>query len=125
VELAARMPADLKVRGFTMKYVLKKAVQPWLPAEILNRKKRGFGAPMGAWLRRDLKLLVQETLSERQVNKRGLFQWPVVKQLIQRHDSKEGDYTDHLLALINLELWFRQFMDQSVDLQDRVSVAHL
>jgi asparagine synthase (glutamine-hydrolysing) len=125
VELAARMPADLKVRGFTMKYVLKKAVQPWLPAEILNRKKRGFGAPMGAWLRRDLKLLVQETLSERQVKKRGLFQWPVVKQLIQRHDSKEGDYTDHLLALINLELWFRQFMDQSVDLQDRVFVAHL
>ena len=125
VELAARMPADLKVRGFTMKYVLKKAVQPWLPAEILNRKKRGFGAPMGAWLRRDLKLLVQETLSERQVKKRGLFQWPVVKQLIQRHDSKEGDYTDHLLALINLELWFRQFMDQSVYLQDRVSVAHL
>jgi asparagine synthase (glutamine-hydrolysing) len=125
VELAARMPADLKVRGFTMKYVLKKAVQPWLPAEILNRKKRGFGAPMGAWLRRDLKLLVQETLSERQVKKRGLFQWPVVKQLIQRHDSKEGDYTDHLLALINLELWFRQFMDQSVDLQDRASVAHL
>lgn len=125
VELAARMPADLKVRGFTMKYVLKKAVQPWLPAEILNRKKRGFGAPMGAWLRRDLKLLVQETLSERQVKKRGLFQWPVVKQLIQKHDSKQGDYTDHLLALINLELWFRQFMDQSVYLQDRVSVAHL
>jgi asparagine synthase (glutamine-hydrolysing) len=125
VELAARMPADLKVRGFTMKYVLKKAVQPWLPAEILNRKKRGFGAPMGAWLRRDLKLLVQETLSERQVKKRGLFQWPVVKQLIQRHDSQEGDYTDHLLALINLELWFRQFMDQSVYLQDRVSVAPL
>ena len=125
VELAARMPANLKVRGFTMKYVLKKAVQPWLPAEILNRKKRGFGAPMGAWLRRDLKLLVQETLSERQVKKRGLFQWPVVKQLIQRHDSQEGDYTDHLLALINLELWFRQFMDQSVYLQDRVSVAPL
>jgi asparagine synthase (glutamine-hydrolysing) len=73
VELAARMPADLKVRGFTMKYVLKKAVQPWLPAEILNRKKRGFGAPMGAWLRRDLKLLVQETLSERQVKKRDCF----------------------------------------------------
>jgi asparagine synthase (glutamine-hydrolysing) len=114
VELAARMPAKLKVRGFTMKYVLKKAVRPWLPAEILNRKKRGFGAPMGAWLRRDLKVLTQETLSERQVRKRGLFQWPVVKGLIEKHDAKQGDYTDHLLALINLELWFRQFMDNSV-----------
>src|SRR5262245_33271914 len=112
VELAARMPARLKIRGFSMKYILKKAVKPWLPAEILKRKKRGFGAPMGAWLRRDLKLLVQETLSEQQVRQRGLFQWPVVKELIQKHDAQEGDYTDHLLALINLELWFRQFMDQ-------------
>ena len=114
VELAARMPAHFKVHGFTMKYILKKAVKPWLPAEILNRKKRGFGAPVGAWLRRDLKLLVHETLSEKQVKKRGLFQWPVVEQLIRRHDSQEGDYTDHLLALINLELWFQQFMDKPV-----------
>jgi asparagine synthase (glutamine-hydrolysing) len=122
VELAARMPARLKVHGFSMKYILKKAVKPWLPAEILNRKKRGFGAPMGAWLRRDLKSLVQETLSEQQVRKRGLFQWPVVKELIQKHDAQEVDYTDHLLALINLELWFGQFMDQSVQLQAKDDV---
>ena len=114
VELAAAMPAHLKIRGFTMKYVLKKAVKPWLPAEILNRKKRGFGAPLGAWLRRDLKSLVEETLSEHQVRTRGLFQWPVIKQLIQKHQAQQGDYTDHLLALINLELWFRHFIDQPV-----------
>jgi len=45
------------------------------------------------------------------VKKRGLFQWPVVEQLIQRHNAQQGDYTDHLLGLINLELWFRQFLD--------------
>jgi asparagine synthase (glutamine-hydrolysing) len=117
VELAARMPAHFKVNGFTMKYILKKAVKPWLPAEILNRQKRGFGAPVGAWLRHDLKLLVQETLSEQRVNGRGLFQWPVIEQLIKRHDRQEGDYTDHLLALINLELWFQQFIDQPVRLE--------
>jgi asparagine synthase (glutamine-hydrolysing) len=116
LELAARMPVQLKVRGFTMKYILKKAVAPWLPAEILRRKKRGFGAPIGAWLRRDLKLLVQETLSERSVLKRGLFQWPAVKELIRKHEAQQVDYTDHLLALINLELWFRQFMDKQVRL---------
>jgi asparagine synthase (glutamine-hydrolysing) len=116
VELAARMPARLKVRGFTMKYVLRKAVQPWLPAEILKRKKRGFGAPIGAWLRRDLKLLVEETLSKRVVRKRGLFQWPVIRQLIQRHETKQADHTDHLMALINLELWFRQFVDRPAHL---------
>ncbi len=117
VELAARMPARLKIRGFRMKYILKKVVKPWLPAEILNRKKRGFGAPMGAWLRRDLKLLVHETLSEQQVRKRGLFRWPVVEQLIQKHEAQRGDYTDHLLGLINLELWFRQFIDTPMGLE--------
>src|SRR5439155_5739391 len=49
VELASRMPSSLKVRGLTMKYLLKKAVAPWLPREVIKRKKRGFGAPVGGW----------------------------------------------------------------------------
>src|SRR6202012_3315916 len=47
VEMTARMPANLKVRGLTMKYLLKKVLEPLVPREILHRKKRGFGAPMG------------------------------------------------------------------------------
>ena len=64
VELASRMPSSLKVRGFTLKYLMKKVVAPWLPREILSRKKRGFGAPMGAWLRKDLHATVSDLLSE-------------------------------------------------------------
>ena len=64
VELASVMPSSLKVRGLTMKYLLKKVVSPWLPKEIVNRKKRGFGAPMGAWFRNDLGPLVENLLSE-------------------------------------------------------------
>ena len=114
VELTSRIPSHLKVRGLSMKYLLKKAVKPWLPKEILQRKKRGFGAPVGAWLRRDLKLLVHDTLSEQRVRERGLFQWSVVDEMIRKHETQRGDYTDHLMALINLELWFRQFMDEQV-----------
>jgi len=111
IEMAAQMPDSLKVRGFTMKYLLKKAVQPWLPREILKRKKRGFGAPMGSWIRNDLNPLMENLLSEVQVKRRGLFNWSVIRELIARHKAQKGDYTDHLLALINLELWCQIFMD--------------
>jgi asparagine synthase (glutamine-hydrolysing) len=111
VELTSRMPSHLKVRGLSMKYLLKQVVQPWLPRDILRRKKRGFGAPIGAWLRKDLDGLVQEMLSEAQVEKRGFFNWAVVQDIITMHRTQRGDYTDHLLALINFELWCRIFLD--------------
>ena len=111
VELTSRIPANLKVRGLSMKHLLKKAVAPWLPKEILQRKKRGFGAPMGAWLRHDLSNLVRDTLSEAQVKKRGLLDWRVIENTIIRHNAHRSDETDNLLALVNLELWCQIFLD--------------
>lgn len=111
VELASSIPTNLKVRGLSLKYLLKKAVAPWLPASILNRKKRGFGAPLGSWLRKDLKFLVHETLSPEQVRKRGVLNPSAVQEIISAHESQRQDHTDHLLALIGLELWSRIFLD--------------
>src|SRR5713101_2306816 len=112
VELMARMPSSFKVRGFTMKYLMKKAVAPWLPRKILERKKRGFGAPIGAWLRKDLQPLVSELLSEDQIRCRGLFHWPAIQRLISDHAAERADHTDHLLALVMLELWQRVYLDR-------------
>ncbi|HYL92214.1 MAG TPA: asparagine synthase (glutamine-hydrolyzing) [Alphaproteobacteria bacterium] len=111
VELTSRIPSQLKVRGLTMKYLLKKAVEPWLPAEILNRKKRGFGAPVGSWLRKDLEVLVEDTLSETQLKKRGFFDPHVVQDIVAKHRARRADHTDHLLSLINFEIWCRIFLD--------------
>jgi len=111
VELMARMPSSYKVRGFTLKYLMKKAVAPWLPREILERKKRGFGAPIGAWLRKDLQPMVSELLSEDQIRHRGLFHWPVIERLISDHAAERADHTDHLLALVMLELWCQIVLD--------------
>jgi len=85
--------------------LMKKAVAPWLPREILERKKRGFGAPIGAWLRKDLQPMVLELLSEDQIGRRGIFHWPAIQRLISDHAAERVDHTDHLLALIMLELW--------------------
>jgi asparagine synthase (glutamine-hydrolysing) len=77
----------------------------------LNRKKRGFGAPVGAWLRNDLENLVQETLSPAQVRKRGFFDPVVVQEIITSHRAESSDQTDSLLALICFEMWSRIFLD--------------
>lgn len=111
VELASRMPSHLKVRGFSLKYLLKKAVGPWLPREVTTRKKRGFGAPVGGWLRKDLQPLVRELLSEQQVGRRGLFQWPAIHQLVKAHEEQRSDYSDHIFALLALEIWCRVYLD--------------
>jgi asparagine synthase (glutamine-hydrolysing) len=111
VELVSRMPSSLKVRGFTMKYLMKKVVAPWLPGKILNRKKRGFGAPMGAWVRKELQPLIDEVLSEKPIRKRGFFHWPAVEGLRRAHQEERADHTDHLFALIQLELWCRIYLD--------------
>jgi asparagine synthase (glutamine-hydrolysing) len=111
VELASHMPSALKVRGMTMKYLLKKAVAPWLPREVIERKKRGFGAPVGSWLRRDLQPLIQELLSEEQVRRRGIFHWPSVQAILQSHQEQRADHTDHVFALIALETWCRIYLD--------------
>jgi asparagine synthase (glutamine-hydrolysing) len=111
IELASRIPSNGKVRGLTLKYLLKKAVEPWLPREVIKRKKRGFGAPVGSWLRRELQPLISELLSEEQILQRGLFHWPAVKKILRAHEEQRNDYTDHIFALIAFETWCRIYLD--------------
>jgi asparagine synthase (glutamine-hydrolysing) len=111
LDLAASMPARLKVSGLTLKYALKKAAADWLPPEILHRKKRGFGAPVGSWFRSRIQGLVADCLSPEQIRKRGFFEAAVVERMIASHRERKADCTDQLLALVVLELWCRTFLD--------------
>jgi asparagine synthase (glutamine-hydrolysing) len=111
IDLSLRMPSQLKVRGRQLKYILKRALGDLLPAEILDRGKRGFGAPVGAWFKHELAPLVREVLSRESVERRGTFRWDAVQRIIDLHQTNREDYTDHLLALTNLELWSRVYMD--------------
>ena len=111
VELAARMPQHIKVRGGRLKHAMKQAMSDLLPPDILDRKKRGFGTPMGAWLKSELAPLVHELLSDASIEARGLFHPAPVRQLIAQHEANRIDGTDRLLALMNLEIWARLFLD--------------
>ena len=82
-----------------------------LPPDILERKKRGFGTPMGAWLKADLKPLLARMLDEPTVARRALFDYAQVRTLVADHEANRIDGTDQLLALMNLEIWARLFLD--------------
>ena len=111
IALAARMPPDLKLRGFRRKYILKRALAHVLPHDVVWRKKAGFGAPIRSWLRGALRPLVDDLLSEETVRKRGLFRPEEVRRIIDANLSGREDYNLQVFQLLNLELWQRQFMD--------------
>jgi asparagine synthase (glutamine-hydrolysing) len=111
VELAARMPESLKLRGGVLKYTLKQALAETLPGDILHRKKRGFGTPMGAWLKGELAPLLKSVLSEQSISRRGLFRHEAVHDLIAAHERNAIDGTDQLLSLLNFEVWARIYLD--------------
>ncbi len=112
VELAASMPAEIKIAGGQLKHVLKAALGDLLPQDILHRPKRGFGTPMGAWLKRELAPVLRGLLAPDVLRRRGLFRPPAVDRLIADHQANRIDGTDALLAMMNLEVWSRLYLDR-------------
>jgi asparagine synthase (glutamine-hydrolysing) len=125
VELAAQIPASTKVAGGELKALLKKALADVLPREVLYRPKRGFGAPMGAWMKGALAEMLDGALSKRSLQSRGLLRHEPVAQLIEAHRANRIDGTDKLLALLNLEVWCRVVLDQrsSSDVAEELAEA--
>jgi asparagine synthase (glutamine-hydrolysing) len=111
LRLAARMPAELKLKGLKRKYILKKAAERLLPREVVWRKKAGFGAPIRSWLRGALRPMVDDLLSDETIKRRGLFQADEVQRIIDANLSGREDYNLQVFQLLNLELWMRAFID--------------
>ena len=111
LELAARMPTHLKLRGLKRKYILKRAAEKLLPREVVWRKKAGFGAPIRSWLRGPLRPMVDDLLSAETVTRRGLFRPAEVKRVIEANLSGREDYNLQVFQLLTFELWQREFID--------------
>jgi asparagine synthase (glutamine-hydrolysing) len=111
IEFAASLPENLKLRGLTSKYLLKRVLRKLLPSENLDRKKMGFGVPIGHWFRGKMQPFLRETLLSDKALKRGLFKSETVKQLVDLHTRAERDYSHQLWTLLMLELWFQRFID--------------
>jgi asparagine synthase (glutamine-hydrolysing) len=111
MEFAASLPEKFKLHGLTTKYLLKRILKKLLPAENLDRRKMGFGVPIGHWFRGKLRPFLGETLLAEATLKRGLFKPEAVKRQVELHTRGERDYSHQLWTLLMLELWFRRFID--------------
>ncbi|MFQ5417792.1 MAG: asparagine synthase (glutamine-hydrolyzing) [Myxococcota bacterium] len=111
IDLVARLPIRYKQRGRIGKWVLRKAMEPYLPREVRYRSKTGFGAPLRHWLRGDLRPIVDDVLSDASLLKRGLFDPEGVKRLVTMDRNRQLDATYTIFSMICVELWCRMFID--------------
>ena len=112
VDLVGRMPLDRKMQRNRRKVLLKEAFNDLLPPEIKRRSKMGFGVPLDHWFRGQLRPLLEETLFATPFRERGWFDPTAVRELADEHLSGRWDHSGRLWALVMLELWARNYLDQ-------------
>jgi len=111
VEHVVSLPERYKVRGWTTKAVLRRALEGRIPREILQRKKMGFPVPIAGWLRGPLRPLLQELVVSPRALDRGLFAPDLLRLLTYEHQAGTANHADRLWLLANLEIWQRIFFD--------------
>ncbi|MGH9939688.1 MAG: asparagine synthase-related protein, partial [Blastocatellia bacterium] len=109
MELAARIPSNLKLRGREGKYIFKRAMSAILPPEVLSRPKQGFVAPVAGWLREDLREFASAALFDKTAND-GWLDRAALARLWRDHQSGRRDYSRPLWAALMFKMWRRNFM---------------
>jgi len=109
VEFVMNLPSSLKLRRFTSKYLLKKVMKDFLPKEVIERKKKGFGIPIAKWVKGPLRELFGDLLSYDKIKKEGLFNPGYVSSLLQEHLAIKKDNRKQLWTLLVWELWVDRY----------------
>jgi asparagine synthase (glutamine-hydrolysing) len=109
VEFVATLDPQLKQRGTTTKYLLKKLAEKYLPHEIVHRGKQGFVMPLSPWIEGGLKKHVEHALGADGLAKRGLFRPHALTKLLNEHRANRSNHAGRLWALTVLELWFSRY----------------
>ena len=112
VEYAATLPADLKLKGRTGKYLLRRAMKNVLPKRIITRSKKGFPVPTESWLRDDLKDFVHDTLLASDAACRGYMDSRVIEKIVSEHEQCRENRRQEIWTLLIFEVWHRLFIDR-------------
>jgi asparagine synthase (glutamine-hydrolysing) len=112
VEYAATLPAELKLKGRTGKFLLRQAMKNILPKPIISRSKKGFPVPTESWLRGDLKDFVHDTLLASDAACRGYMDSQVIEKIVSEHEKGAENRRQEIWTLLVFEIWHRLFMDR-------------
>jgi asparagine synthase (glutamine-hydrolysing) len=112
IELAAVQPANRHGDAGTTKRLFRKVIEPWVPADVLKRPKRGFGVPLRRWFHEGLIGWAREILIDPRTRQRGWTRSREVAALLQQHEQGRRDHAKRIWALVCLELWARQHLDR-------------
>jgi len=110
VEFVNQVPMDLKLKGLTTKYLLKKVAAKYLPARIVNRKKKGFAMPIARWFRKELRGPLTDYLSPRRLSAEGYFNPAYVEGLVREHLEGKANHYKKLWTLLVFELWREKWL---------------
>ncbi|NQT90376.1 MAG: asparagine synthase (glutamine-hydrolyzing) [Candidatus Omnitrophica bacterium] len=110
MEYALSIPVHRKLNMFSTKMVLKEAFKDIVPAAIAKRPKKGFGIPISRWITDELKDIVFDKLSERNINREGIFNYGFIKGLLDEHLSKKADRRKELWSLFMFQVWKENFL---------------
>ena len=111
VEYTSRLPDSLKYRNGTSKYLLKKLLGRYVPTNLFERPKMGFGIPIDQWFRQDLKNVLMDYLSPARLKKEGLFDEAFVEKKIKEHLSGQANHQYRLWSLLMWEMWRERWLD--------------
>lgn len=110
-EFMQTLPGAYKLQQGETKYILKKLALKYLPEEIVYRKKQMFTVPIGEWFKEHLKEYLMSVIQSERLKERRIFSESYLSQLVYEHIHHVRDHTRELRAIVNLELWFREFID--------------
>jgi asparagine synthase (glutamine-hydrolysing) len=106
VDFAATMPIALKLRGATGKYIVRKAVEPWLPRGIFDRPKQGFAVPLARWVKGDFDRFVEGVWRDMKADEAGVLDAGAVAGMFREHRAGAADRSQLLYALAMFALWW-------------------
>jgi asparagine synthase (glutamine-hydrolysing) len=109
-EFVASLPVSLKMRGRTLKYLLRRVAAPYLPEAILKRPKQGFMFPLGYWMKGPLLPVLRHLLATSALIEEGIFRREPIERLVEEHVANRADHHARLWMILNVEVWYRMYV---------------